>query len=138
MTREVIGFWKNHSKVIRAVPCDMPHATHVSHGYHQQNNYYPQQYPHPHQQQQPRSLTTKPPAQQWGRWWMIALAWDSVLAVEVAGIISEVKSLDTPLLETLPLALSQVERATCLVNVPVKRNCPPSRPGWWIAVYYVY
>ena len=47
------------------VPCDMPHATHVSHGYHQQNNYYPQQYPQ--QQQQPLIINNQPPAQSGGR-----------------------------------------------------------------------
>ena len=49
----------------RAVPCDMPHATHVSHGYHQQNNYYPQQYPQ--HQQQPLIINNQPPAQRGGR-----------------------------------------------------------------------
>ena len=47
------------------VPCDMHHATHVSHGYHQQNNYYPQQYPQ--QQQQPLIINNQPPAQSGGR-----------------------------------------------------------------------
>ena len=47
------------------VPCDMPHSTHVSHGYHQQNNYYPQQYPQ--QQQQPLIINNQPPAHRGGR-----------------------------------------------------------------------
>ena len=51
------------------VPCDMPHATHVSHGYHQQNNYYPQQYQqqYPQQQQPPVIINNQPPAQRGGR-----------------------------------------------------------------------
>ena len=103
----------------RAVPCDMPHATHVSHGYHQQNNYYPQQYPQ--HQQQPLIINNQPPAQR-GVDVINLLAWDSVLAVEVSLVIISVvvKSL-VILLETLPLALSQVESldASCLVSVPV-------------------
>ena len=59
------GIWVS-ARIIqsnRAVPCDMPHGTHVSHGYHQQNNYYPQQYP---QQQQPVIINNQPPAQSGG------------------------------------------------------------------------
>ena len=57
------GIWVS-ARIIqsnRAVPCDMPHGTHISHGYHQQNNYYPQQYP-----QQPVIINNQPPAQSGG------------------------------------------------------------------------
>ena len=61
------GIWVS-ARIVQGnyeIPCDMPHATHVSHGYHQQNNYYPQQYPQ--QQQQPVIINNQPPVQRGGR-----------------------------------------------------------------------
>lgn len=60
------GIWVS-ARIIQSnhsVPCDAPHGTHVSHGYHQQNNYYPQPYP---QQQQPVIINNQPPAHSGGR-----------------------------------------------------------------------
>ena len=65
-----VGNWVS-ARIIQTnhqVPCDMPRATHVSHGYHQQNNYYPQQYPQQYrQQQQPVIINNQPPAQRGGQ-----------------------------------------------------------------------
>ena len=102
------------------VPCDMPHATHVSHGYHQQNNYYPQQYPQ--QQQQPLIINNQPPAHRGGRCDQLARMGLGLLEVDLSLVISSVvvKSRRI-LLETQRLVQLLVESldASYLADVPV-------------------